>query len=61
LSCGTVGRKKELTPVSCGVLAQHAEEILRHAEQALRVRVGARLQVELEAARGAQAADRRRV
>jgi hypothetical protein len=44
-----------------GVLAQLLDEALRHLEQAPRIRIAARLQVHLEAARGSQAADRRGV
>src|SRR4051812_8511906 len=60
LSCGTVGRKNELMPLSCGC-SRSAPRKLRHLVKPRRIRVGARLEIHLEAACRAETADRRRV
>ena len=61
LSCGTVARQSVCAPASCGSLVGAREELLRHLRQPLRAAVAAVLDVELEAAGGAEAEDRRRI
>ena len=61
MSCGTVARHSVCAPPSIGSWFARARNGLRDFGELLRAAVAAVLDVELEAARGAEAEDRRRI